>query len=510
MPLSPYGSLAIELPDTATAADDDAWGGLNNLAHRRSADTLQGIYPPARFLGSDTAKLNAAIDAAYQDGGGFVDVVGAITVDEPIIRKPGVHLRGRGPTRAVITPDSDWGNDVWCLDYDVANLTALGDAGSIRNLMVSGPGGAATPVIGSRNCGMGGVRLGSHEWMDRVVVSYFGDGLVLPWDHNLVHNCLIQANFDGIEYPDYPPVGGGTGSGGDHCFIGGGAVHNRRASVVCKGSNTMFGDVFANFKLCYGPIGLLREDGAAVSTTTWMANCKLLGVTWEAVGNAAIWDRSTGSGVGANSMVECTVDSFHGISNSGGAFRDPGLQHDALCIVRNMRGNDFHNSHQPFVIPVGGDHVWEVNGVQCLGNRQRATLGQIPTGVGEYMRGTASHRGWTVDYGGRKNEAAYVIAAVTAGDLLGVRNGGLLQRLTTDTFGGVATTDAAALGDIVMVAPPGERNVAVQCDVAVTFGQKLYRLAGTAHHASNVVNGDPIGIVVNSGGPGLVTVDTRP
>ena len=88
-----------------------------------------------------------------------------------------------------------------------------------------------------------------------------------------------------------------------------------------------------------------------------------------------------------------------------------------------------------------------------------------------------------------------------------------VRRLTsTGNFAGVAMTNGAALGDIVMVAPPGEIGVPIYPAVTVTVGQKLYRMSGSASYtASNVVNGDPIGVAMESGGAGgsLVNVATR-
>lgn len=496
----PIGSNGQVLTADSTQPTKARWSSI-------SSSPEPGVYIPSMFAGTGAAQINAMIDGAYQDEGGEAYITKApdtvsLVIDEPIVHKPTVHLRGRGLSRSVVQAATDFGAHEWLCNFDPSTPAAYGNAGSINDITFVGPAGVFLPAIGDPNVEMGGVRLANWTPINRCQGWYFAHGLCLATNHNVVTECLWDSNYDGVLFPDSDDIGGdGVGVGGDQLFIGGGATHNKRASVMVEGSASMFNVTFNNYKFCFGPVGIMRVNGIAPSIRAMMANCVLIGATFESCGNAVFLDLSTGTGIGANTMTECVLQNAHWTSNNAVGFRDPGLQSLATCVVRNLRSNQFRGSHLPFSLGFGGTHVWQVNGT-ANGNRWITNYpGQpasIPTTAGSWVRG--SGLGWTIDYGDELlGTSAPATGVIAANDLLEYTAGFGVKRLTAGgTFCGTALTASATTGDVVIFAKAGAR-VGVNCEV-VTLGQKLYRLAANEHRASPTVNGDPIGFAIAAGG----------
>jgi hypothetical protein len=518
IPPGTYGETPDGEPGTALVTGGPAQTVTKAVTFLTSmtARADEGRLNPRWFPGATiAARLNAALTAAYEDEGGNVRLTETeTTCDEPVIMRPRTILSGDNRSRSRLVAAGEFGIDEYLVDHDPADATGLVDSWHLDDVTVDGPGGVLTPAIGNPNIAMGGVRMAPHCSLRRCAVQYFREGVRLRGDHAMLFETLVQLNYDGVVRPDYPAAGGDAYSGGDHMFLGGGAIHNKRAGHVCKGSNTMFTELFVSYKCGYGPIAFLREDGGAAASAAWMANVVGLGLSLENFGNFAFADLGTAtSGVGATSMTACNVLGLGGSSNPAAQFRDPAMQHVAACWLRNMFANEFKASHTPIPIPSGGTHIWDVTRAGSnASNRYRCPRpgisGSVPTGAGEFIRGTAASGGWTVDFGEYLAEARYANLGINVGELLQWVFTGLVQRLTANGgYAGAAVTAAAAPGDIVLVAPPGCRGASVRTG-AVTAGQVLYRDASLPHYAASVPNGSPVGRAIQtSAGGTLVPVD---
>lgn len=437
----------------------------------------------------NTAIIQQAIDEMSTAGGGIVLVPrGIFLVRNELILRSRVHLVGVGRESSYLLWDTDLGVNKYAIRHqDVPIGGAF--APSITNLSIRG---GMPLTIGVRGWEMGGVKMGPHMRMVNVEVDYFGDGVVINHDHNVLDHVQSTNCYNNVLFSANPPTRE------NHTFI---ACHFEGplwASIACAGDNSISMCMFDACHFGFGPYGFYRADMGAASTTPFIVGTTLTSCSFENTGNAAILDESTGGGDGASSLLHTTFNRCSHTSSPHASHRFAGKSHAYTVDVRNVLNCDVFESHLPFIVPIGGTSIWKIRGT-CNESFRNHRHVAPPTPAGQFTEGGYF---MTVEVGQCEGSGFVAAGTISWGDILawtGADN--TVARMTAGTvnnFAGIAMNDAT-VGQVVIVAMrPG--TTYILCEAITPAGTAIRPLAGTEHHGTSAGANPIIAHAYNAGG----------
>jgi hypothetical protein len=201
--------------------------------------------------------------------------------------------------------------------------------------------GNGAPAKGQLNYAMEGVSFGSQAIIDDVVVTKgFHSGFVPCGNHANVTNFRADGNYYGLWYKKANQQS--QGSGNNH-FQNGVISGNSAASIGCEYQWGVYGELFTEVHMGFGPVGILQEPGASV-LVNFVVNCTFDNSAIEAWGDAAIWSQggSAGSpsGVGFG-LVNNNHWGYNTTPTHEAQYINLGVQ-EAWLMVYQFLGNHWH------------------------------------------------------------------------------------------------------------------------------------------------------------------------
>lgn len=467
--------------------------------HRRANTnrTFNPFLPPFNAVGdgstSDQSAIADAVAAVSAAGGGRVGPCWNNLMDDELVLPDKVEIFGLGPGPVGLL----WTADLGAGKYGVKHQTTPSSgplAASIRDLSLYGPG---AHTLGVRTADMAGVRLGPHSNMTSCYVSGFGDGVVLPGDHNRLTNCDIRNNYQGVLFPSNPDTMG------NHTFVGCVIVSNTFAQIALSGHNTMDQVTFTGCHIGFGPYGIYRNDmGAGASDRVGLTGCTFTSTTFEYIGNAVIFDDTTGSGSGAitytlTTFDRCSVTQTNDTTN----FRIAARAFTHAFQVRTVGTMDWYPGTWNLSAPPGGTGVFKIGaGAANESFRWHSTP---PTALGEL--GTGAYY-MTMDGHYERDNVTVAIAGgtIAPGDALAWTSNDTVSRMVAGTvgmFAGFAINNADATAPNNNVAF-SNRGTGLVNSVTVSTPGLLYPVSGNEHRVSSTPNGSAIARNIQAGGNG--------
>lgn len=440
-------------------------------------------------FGDCRAAIQAAIDAAAAAGGGIVLIPAGIWhVIGSLTWKTRVHIQGVGQETSYFLWTADVGAGQGGLVHEAVPISgAYGP--SISNITLRG---AMPLAIGVRAWQMAGIKLGPHASMTNVQVDYFGDGIVLGWDHNTLDGVQATNCYNNVLFAASPSTKE------NHTFNSCTFESPLFASLACAGSNSVSMCRFDACHFGFGPYGLYRADMGAASTVPFLVGCTFTSCSFELCGNAAILDESTGVGDGASSLINCTFDRCSYNSSSHADHRYAAKSHAYAVDVRNVLNCDIYESHLPFSLPIGGTSVWKIRGV-CNESFRIHRHVAPPTPAGQFTEGGYF---MTVEVGNCEGTGFAAGGAISWGDIVswsGADNTVVRTTAgTVNTMVGIAMNDALVGGVVIVALAPC--TTYVLCETIAAAGTAIRSLAGTEHHGTSAGANPIIGYAYNAGG----------
>lgn len=452
-------------------------------------------------IGNQTAAIQVVLDALSAQGGGSITGRGVFRCTGALSFPQNVYVDGPGQGAFELHFPTDLGADVEAvvLDGFQRNNSAL------RGVSITGPG---TFAIGTDDVDMNGVYMAQSCNIEDCYVAGFRGGLVMAEDHNEVANCKVGNNYINLLWPGVRHQSKGNQTF-YQCYLEG-------ANFACIG---VFGDNNLDYVTFLGgncgqaPYGFYKGDGegGAVSQSGMMVSTRLISFAFEGIGNAAFYDASTGTGNGADSMVNCTIEDVGFVW--GGPTREivHGANQDYAVNLRNVLSTVFRPGSQPFTT---GD-VAAYKFASGAGSRVESNF--ATTAVPVFDADCA-----LVDYstvsGGTRGRLLNASGTITAGDLVEYYHSGsdTVRRYSATVnfeYAGVALSSAVD-GATVLVAFEGQAGIT--CDTGVNPGWAVKPSSTTSYNGMAAPNmgfaaaaaatlSPVVGVCLSNGGPGLVT-----
>lgn len=284
----------------------------------------QAVYPHAVALTDqlDWAASQKAMDAVPAAGGRVHHPRGSYRMDGRSYAVKNRTLNtgdGEGATLIKWTTDSGLGQ------YAVTTLSNGQDlAPSFWNMTLSGPRAGFLPTVGTRECGMDGIK--THNWvtMWKCQVTGFGSNIVIQGNHQKFFSVRSTRGFFSVLFDNTD----NAVNLGDQGFYGCTFDWAGWANVGIYGNNAIIDSHWSSTHLGFSPYGIHKFDvldaaglpttaalaggGAVASTRPGIAGATFDKVQFESQGNGCFLDTSTGTGNGSTSLSGVVFrDCFH-------------------------------------------------------------------------------------------------------------------------------------------------------------------------------------------------------
>jgi hypothetical protein len=287
-------------------------------------DTL-GIVTPQQFgavgdgVHDDTAAVLAAIAAAspggtspaYGQGGVLYFPPGVYLCSAALFYYPNTIWQGAGPSATQIRLAADlWDGSSPTPARFISAAGGVSGPGQVqqkntllRDLAIQGPG---TNTLGQVTCHTTGLQghNAANFYVDNLHIEGFFAGFEQLGNHNKAYNVFSTRNYYGLEYSDAQT------SWGNDTYVACNFSGNNLASIHVGGAGFINTTTFQQVHLGFGPVGILKTDyqngwdgsgnpvytGGTASSQDMMMATTMGDISFEAFGNAAIIDMSTGAG----------------------------------------------------------------------------------------------------------------------------------------------------------------------------------------------------------------------
>lgn len=470
-----YTSFSADPADVFSVDSDGMFSDGSDGVWLRSRNALNVLdYGAAGdSTGDDSTAIQAAIDDANAAGGGAVLLpAGTYRCLNEITLKETVGLLGEGQGGTIISFPTDLGDGVVGITMEGLQI----DGAWMRSLHIQGSGSYA---IGVQNCDMDGVQPGQSSKLTDVSVYGFRAAIRIVQDHQIFTNCKFANSYYGVLFDDEVDASAGNQQFYS-CFIEG----NNFACIAVLGRAIIDYCLFMGGNAAFAPYGFYKADGpvTGASQRGLMSNTLLDHFAFENIGNAVIWDESTGSGSGLDTLVSCRIN-------------NPGLAWNAACAITG-RSTDYavklryavdttivmgSGQFRPFDPAVG--HAFHVPAASDL--RIEMSNSRYPGDTSNLFSPASAVGIEVVRKGQWSARTMRAVGAISAGDVLEVATAAsdAVQRYSGfgTPFAGVAV-EGAADGDLVVVARDG--FVDINVEGSPVQGQALRPDTTTQHHCA--------------------------
>lgn len=374
----------------------------------------------------------------------------------PFEMTSGLRMQGFGGRYSVFEAATDFGAGQYLFYANLATIDTQ-DGPIIRGI---GGRGVGTRLIGTAPCQMDGIALTPKIRLEDCTFSYFNSAIKVLGDHNSLINVNAEDSYYCIDFADEKVSSGNTIAIG--CGFGGALM----ASIKVGASNGIDASTFIQCHLGYSPFGILRVG--TNPTGPGINNSEFIGCSFEAIGNSAIRDESTGGTVYTLAGTSFSEVGFSRDASYNYASKDK----DYACKFRTVADSEIKISRSPFSPGDVATYQFTENGdLQPLVlhlNDSEAPPTVVGYGTGITWGRPAGQRG------------AYAKASVAIGDREAVEltSGYPLEVAKNGTvdrpFYGIAQQAAASPGDMVAVQTHGRARCLIGA-VAVGAGGVLLR-----------------------------------
>jgi hypothetical protein len=288
----------------------------------------------------DTARLLAQIAALASQGGGTLPLSGSYQLSAPLIIPANVVVRGP----ATLNWAQDLGTGVAAVRTDPAALQGAAPKFEYVNLVGPGTRNPDTPV-GTQLANMDGFAPGSCVDFLECTAIYFRAGWRIQHDHNALTRCRSNSNFYNVLFDDT------NFDYGNQLFIGCYFDGPLFASVAVSGANLIDQSNFLQCHLGFGPYAFYKFDGPqGPSTKGFLAGVRIDGCAFEACGNGAILDESTGAPGGQDSLFGTDIVNPGFLWDDQGIYRiPPPRSRDYAVKVRRVERSRMWGGSSPFL-----------------------------------------------------------------------------------------------------------------------------------------------------------------
>lgn len=235
---------------------------------------------------NDDAVIQTAINDAYTNGarGGSVELSdGVFSTSATITLRDWVKLNGQGPNQTWIQAASDFGSGHSIIQVG----TNEGAPATLSDIGFRGPN--FTRTLGVSPCNMDGILTYPKAFLQNVITQYFHSGIATVGDHERFINIYASNNYYGVDWPM------GLVTGQNQQFLTCDFTGNVYSALHCTHPNFISGCVFVGTHLGFGPYGIVRDDSGGTATGPAIIGCMFLSLAFEAIGNAAFYDKTAAS-----------------------------------------------------------------------------------------------------------------------------------------------------------------------------------------------------------------------
>lgn len=455
---------------------------------------MQTISP----TGSDsTAVVTGALAAIATTGGTIFMTAGNYIIPyQPLLIPADVHIIGEGNATQISFPN-DFGSGVSAIGYDPSRNNGSGS--SLSKLAIIGPGSSHTMGVPPANCD--GWEPSDSTDGSEITIEGFRAGIVIRRSHNTFYRVHSNNNFYNVYFADNPY------GNGNHQFIGCWLDGPTMASVCVSGDNIISGGQFLGGHVGFGPYAFLAVDppsGPVTGAGGFIHSASILNVSFEAIGNGAIVDQTTGSDVDSLLGVDIRDPGFSW--DTSGDFRIPGVAADWCVQVRRATSTRYFAGQSPFTS--GAIGVFNAT-VYADWDLDVGTFGPQANLIGGGDGATwCANCGDAVVRDGNKwiahprNYASGWTGTMVPGMLAEYSSSFYQVRIYgqwSNQLAGIAMSSAPPGIGWVLVAYSG--IVQALCEAGSGNGSPLYILPGSSH-LTPVVNGSPVATSETSGGGG--------
>jgi hypothetical protein len=408
--------------------------------------------------------LADALEEAGDIGARLIIPRGHYIFEAPFQNPRGVHVQGEGKFATLLDFPDDLGAGVYAVE-EGSPTGSQAAAWSMRDLWIRGPGSRS---LGVQTCDMDGVAPSGNVDLTDVYVSSFRAGLALVSDHNTFTRVKVADCFYNVLLPS------SRTSQGNHTFVTCVLDGATFACVAVEGNNILDEALFLGGHVGFAPYGFYKFDGASASTEGLMSQTSLINLSFEAIGNAAILDESTGSGSGQDTLHHSTIDN-PGFSWSG-TYKIAARVKDYAVNVRNVNYLRYRGGSNPF--SAGTVAAWKI------GSNAGSILDDVGSTVTSLIAPTQSATDVRVQNVNYVADVQIASGTIAVGDILeweGSYN--TVRRYQGNRFAGVALS-AATVGQKVLFAISGDVSVTSLAIAAV--GVEMTADTATTYRAAPV------------------------
>ncbi len=486
---------------------------ITNLGNAKIA-----MPAPTGVASEDTGYLNEIYEADAE----IVFGPGTYQINESFGYYPGMFT-GAGPNMTTIKVPTDLYSSgttpaPFLYPHSGASFSTEGGVFTVRDIAFLGPGGGSIPgVPGNKSrC----IVLAAECVLEHVSVQGFYSAGGFIADHSTLRHFNAQNNYIGWEFLENPSSVGGHNL--DTANLGG----NFLVGVRIAGTNAMDSCELRNVTVGFAPGGIVKTDdqggwssglptfNGTASTFSGITGCRIIGCFFEAVGNFAIADISTGSGAATFSGT-----TWYGTGHSWDSsyllttapFSASYLQAEWAIYGRYslpdtyFRGGevDFSPGSVGIISMVGYSPTFEVNQPEGV---QAAMLGSGSTWTNVYGDGgpvvTLNNGGTCYSY--------TAVGTIAVGDILeGTGTLGAQRASGNYPILGIAMTACSSGGAVVVQVPTGHACPSINLASGVTITNHttpLYMDTTTPYHANTTPSTNQfVGVCTTGSSGGTVT-----
>jgi hypothetical protein len=411
---------------------------------------------------------------------------------------------GSGVSRAVFATDTAAGT------YAVSSLD-VNSALNVKSMRLTGP--ATTLTIGTQPCNMSGIKLGHRGVIEDVYIDRFNSGVAMWGDHTTVDRVYLENCYIGYDWIS-------SSSRGDQSFTNLIVTGCLLAGFCVKDGNEINSSVFDSCHVVATPVGFLGGTTASSRSTGFMSAVRMRHPGFENVGNGAIIDLNTNTGV--SSLDAVYIDGSNYVQNDTYKYASLPSTYAINC-PNSCSGGYIRNDLSPYTAGSAGIYALGTppniatgvgSGVQVIGDTNAAgTQSTIYAAVFGPATNTSYGHTLVSNDGSRRYRKVIAGGTVSTGELLQYGSDEHHVVRATSAYPIGVAYGAATVGQAVMMREMSP-HLEVLCEVVGAANVALAQKTGAMHKlglASDYTANPVIAISMAAGGNAGATtrIDAR-